>query len=168
MKAWLSCPCCHWMKRNNSPYTVHFSKFSPSTNWVVEGLRVDSAEMLFQSFRMKLAVLAWAGMSTLWCRPSSISSAVYGVAHHPRCPEEWFWKGCCGIWHARTMQFPSLGSCQKRFLWTHKEVDIAPHPVVGLVFQAGSADSRTLIILTQISESVDRSYPWLINDFCAE
>ena len=26
-------------------------------------------------------------------------------------------------------KFPSLDSCQKRFLWTHKEVDLAPHPV---------------------------------------
>ena len=32
-------------------------------------------------------------------------------------------------------KFPSLGSCQERFLWTHKEVGLAPHPVVGLVFQ---------------------------------
>ena len=30
-------------------------------------------------------------------------------------------------------KFPSLDSCKKRFLWTHKEVDLAPHPVVGLV-----------------------------------
>ena len=28
-------------------------------------------------------------------------------------------------------EFPSLESCQKRFLWSHKEVDLAPHPVVG-------------------------------------
>ena len=28
-------------------------------------------------------------------------------------------------------KFPSLDSCQKRFLWIHKEVDLAPHPVVG-------------------------------------
>ena len=28
-------------------------------------------------------------------------------------------------------EFPSLDSCQKRFLWTHKEVDHAPHPVFG-------------------------------------
>ena len=27
-------------------------------------------------------------------------------------------------------KFPSLDSCQKRFLWTHKGVDLAPHPVV--------------------------------------
>ena len=37
-------------------------------------------------------------------------------------------------------KFPSLDSCQKRFLWTHKEVDLAPHPVVGLVLQVGDAE----------------------------
>ena len=30
--------------------------------------------------------------------------------------------------------FPSLNSCQKRFLWTNKEY-FAPHPVIGLVLQ---------------------------------
>ena len=28
-------------------------------------------------------------------------------------------------------KFPSLDSCQKRFLWAHEEVDLALHPVVG-------------------------------------
>ena len=28
-------------------------------------------------------------------------------------------------------RFPSLDSCQKRFLWTHKEIGLAPYPVVG-------------------------------------
>ena len=37
-------------------------------------------------------------------------------------------------------KFPSLDSCQKRFLWTHKEDDLAPHPVVGLVLQVGDAE----------------------------
>ena len=37
-------------------------------------------------------------------------------------------------------KFPSLGSCQKRFRWTHKEVDLTPHPVVGLVLQIGDAE----------------------------
>ena len=32
-------------------------------------------------------------------------------------------------------KFPSFHSCQKRFLWTYKEVDLAPHPVVGLVLE---------------------------------
>ena len=34
-------------------------------------------------------------------------------------------------------KFASLVSCQMRFLWSHKEVDLAPHPVVGLVLQVG-------------------------------
>ena len=34
-------------------------------------------------------------------------------------------------------EFPSLDSCQKRFLWAQKEVDLAPHPFVDLVLQVG-------------------------------
>ena len=43
-------------------------------------------------------------------------------------------------------KFPSLDSCQKRFQWTHKEVDLAPHSVVGLVLQVGdkAKSSETL------------------------
>ena len=37
-------------------------------------------------------------------------------------------------------KFPPLDSCQKRFLWTHKEADLAPHPVVGLVLEEGDAE----------------------------
>ena len=37
-------------------------------------------------------------------------------------------------------KFPSLDSCQKRFLWTHKEFDFAWHPVIGLVFQVEDAE----------------------------
>ena len=37
-------------------------------------------------------------------------------------------------------KFPSLDSCQKRFLWIRKEVHLAPHPVVGLVYQVGDAE----------------------------
>ena len=37
-------------------------------------------------------------------------------------------------------KFQSLDSCQKRFPWTHKGVDLAPHPVVGLVLQVGDAE----------------------------
>ena len=37
-------------------------------------------------------------------------------------------------------KFPSLDSCQKRFPWTRKELDLAPHPVVGLVLQVGDAE----------------------------
>ena len=34
-------------------------------------------------------------------------------------------------------KFLSLDSCQKRFPWIHKEVGLAPHPVIGHVLQAG-------------------------------
>ena len=44
------------------------------------------------------------------------------------------------MWDARTMQVSVLDSCQKRFLYTQKEVDLAPHPVVGLVLQVGDAE----------------------------
>ena len=37
-------------------------------------------------------------------------------------------------------KFPSLASCQNRFLWTFKEVDLAPHPVVGLLLQVGDVE----------------------------
>ena len=37
-------------------------------------------------------------------------------------------------------KFPSLDSCQKRFLWTHKGVDLAPRPVIGLVLKVGDAE----------------------------
>ena len=37
-------------------------------------------------------------------------------------------------------EFSSLDSCWKRFTWTHKEVDLASHLVVGLVLQVGDAE----------------------------
>ena len=36
--------------------------------------------------------------------------------------------------------FPPLDSCQKRFLWTHKEVDLTLHPVAGHALQVGDAE----------------------------
>ena len=37
-------------------------------------------------------------------------------------------------------KFLSLDSCQKRFLWIHKEIDLAPHPGIGLVLLVGDAE----------------------------
>ena len=37
-------------------------------------------------------------------------------------------------------KFPSPDSCKNSILWTNKEVDLAPHPVVGLEFQVGDAE----------------------------
>ena len=58
-------------------------------------------------------------------------------------------------------KFPSLDSCQKRFLWAHKNVDLASHPVVGFVFQARDAEEflqalgfETLDLFLGVSEQV--------------
>ena len=37
-------------------------------------------------------------------------------------------------------QFLFLDSYHEKFLWTHKEVDLAPHPVVGLLLQVGDKE----------------------------
>ena len=39
-------------------------------------------------------------------------------------------------------KFPSLDCCQKRFRWTHKEFDLAPYPVVGLVLHVRDAEGK--------------------------
>ena len=80
---------------------------SPLTVWVIRGtwgtVHQKSSSSLLRR-RPLWAVLAWAGMSTLWCCPSSISSANHGVICPPRCPEGWLWRGCHGMWHAWAMQ----------------------------------------------------------------
>ena len=43
-------------------------------------------------------------------------------------------------------KFPSLDCSQKRFLWAHKEVDLAPHPVVCLMLQVGDAEKFRLAL----------------------
>ena len=57
-------------------------------------------------------------------------------------------------------KFPSLDSCQERFLWTHKEIDLSLHPVVDLVLQVGDAEkfpqhlvSKALILFFSDSAS---------------
>ena len=83
------------------------------TTWVQPSDRLDrrgtwqTIQQRFSSSvfcRSLWAVLARAGVSTLWCCPSSISSADHSVAHPPRCHKGWFWRGYCGVWPARTMQ----------------------------------------------------------------
>ena len=86
-------------------------QFSPLTDWVIRGtwgmIEQRSSVSLFCR-RPVWAILAWAGMSTLWCCLSSVSSANHGVAHPPSCPERWLWRGRCGMWHAQTMQVSIL------------------------------------------------------------
>ena len=48
-------------------------------------------------------------------------------------------------------KFPPLDSFQKRLLWTHMEVDFAPHPVVGLVLQGG--EIRRSFLMHSVSKA---------------
>ena len=54
-------------------------------------------------------------------------------------------------------EFSSLDSRQKRFRWAHKEVDLAPHPVVDLVLQA--ANAKKLKTLHDNSTSLPQTKP---------
>ena len=49
-------------------------------------------------------------------------------------------------------KFLSLGICKQRFLWTHKEVDLALLAVVGLAHQVGDAEKFPQVLG---SESLD-------------
>ena len=59
-------------------------------------------------------------------------------------------------------RFPSLNSCQRRFQWSHKEVDLAPHTVVGLVFLVGDAEMLPKALVSKVwilfSESISRAH----------
>ena len=58
-----------------------------------------------------------------------------------RCPtlqgalNDGFGEAVVACYMPEPCKFSSPDSCQKRFLWTHKEVDLAPHPVYGLVLK---------------------------------
>ena len=42
-------------------------------------------------------------------------------------------------------KFLSLDSCQKKFLWTYREADLALQPIVGLVLRVGDAENRRIV-----------------------
>ena len=100
-------------------------------------MRDDSAEILFQSFlREALLMQFWNGQGC---------PLFYVV--HPAFPlsttaspnlqdvlKDGFEEAVMACDMPEPFKFPSLGSCQKRFLWTHKGVDLASHPVIVFVF----------------------------------
>ena len=128
------------------------------------GIRDDSAEIVFQSFmqrRSLWAVLARAGMSTLRCCPSIISSTASPTFQGAL--KDGFGEAVVACDMLEPCKLPSHDSCQKRFLWTHKAVDLAPHPVVGLVLQVGDVEKfrkpGSFFIEVQIEGSTLRSKP---------
>ena len=123
------------------PVSAHVHEVSSvqSLVWVGQyrNMTDDSAEIVFQSFlqeaHLSSSVMSRDGHSLmlpiqhflcqLWCHPPS------------KVPWRMVLGRLCGVWHAELCQFPSLDSCQKKFLLTHKEVDLALHPVLDLVLQ---------------------------------
>ena len=111
----------------------------------------DSAEILFQSF-LQEALVSSSGMGR--DVHSSFALSILHFLCRPRrrlglkCPGDGFEEAVvtrdmtkpCEL-PTKPCELPSLDSCQNRFLWAHKEVDLAPHPVVGLVLQVGDAVS---------------------------
>ena len=87
----------------------HSVQFSPLTDWAVGGTQQTiqhrfSSIFFFFCRKPFWAVPAWAGMSSIWCCPSSISSADQGITHPPRCPEGWFRRGRHDVLCGQTMQ----------------------------------------------------------------
>ena len=57
-----------------------------------------------------------------------------------RAPEDGFGEAVVSCDMPEPCKFLSLDICQKRFLWTHKEDDLALHPIVGLVLHVGDTE----------------------------
>ena len=100
-------------------------------------MRDDSAEILFQSFPQE-ALVSSSGIGQ--------GCPLFDVVHPALSPtlqgtlKDGFRDSPAACDMLEPCNFPSLESCQKRFLWTHKEADLAPHPVVGLVLLVGDAE----------------------------
>ena len=72
-------------------------------------------------------------------------------------------------------KFPYLDSRQKRFLWTHKEVDLAPHPVVSLMHLHKTPKSfylfpiRSIVFKTTLTACTSASFfPTDFTSLCIE
>ena len=119
-------------------------------------MRDDSAGILFQSFLQEALVISSDMGRVVLTLMLSIQRILcdHGVAHPPRYPEGWFWRGVVACDMPELCKFPSLDSCQKRLLWTHKGVDASPQPVVGLVVQVGDAEKFSQALT---SEGLDPS-----------
>ena len=96
-----------------------------------ENTRDDSTEILFQSF-LQEALVSSSGMGR------DVHPLMLPIQHFPTLKgalEDGFGEVVFACAMPEPCKFPSPGSCQKRFLWPHKEVDLTPHPVVDLVLQ---------------------------------
>ena len=103
--------------------------------------RDDSAEILFQSF-LQEALVSSSGtgrddvVHPAFPLPTTVSPTLQGDL------KDGFGEAVVACDISEPSKCPSLDSCQKRFLWIHKEVDLALHPVIGRVLQVGNVEKR--------------------------
>ena len=96
-------------------------------------MRDDSAEILFQSFLQEVLVSSSGmgcplfGVHPAFPLPTTVSPTLQGAL------KDGFGEAVTACDMPEPWKLPSLDSCQKRFLWTHKGADLAPHPAVRLV-----------------------------------
>ena len=81
--------------------------------------------------------------------PTTASPTVQGA------PRDGFGEAVVACDMPEPCKFPSLDICQKKFLWSHKETDLDPHPVVGLVLKVGDTKylvSKAWILFVRVSK----------------
>ena len=123
-------------------------------------MRANSEKILFQSF-LKEAIVSSSGMGR------EVHSLTLSTKHF-----------LCQSWYCPSSKVPwrmfgeavvvcDIDSCQKRFLWTHKEVDLAPHPVIALCSKyeihrsfLRHLVSKPWILFSESSSRVHVSQPW--------
>ena len=97
-------------------------------------MRDDSAKILLP-FVLQEVLVGSAGVV------KNVHSLMLSIQQFPRRPQRpnlqgaqknGFGEAVVAYDMPEPYEFLSIDSCQKRLLWTHKGVDLAPHPVVGL------------------------------------
>ena len=112
-------------------------------------MKVDSAEILFQPFLRKAIVSSSDTGKYVHSLTLSIQHFLCRPRRRPSLEDalkDGFGEAVVACDMSEPCKFLSLYICQKRFMWTHKEVDLAPRPVSSLVLQVGDAEkfSRAL------------------------
>ena len=128
--------------RETEVYVIVGLQLSPLTGWV---MRDDSVEILFQSF-LQEAFVSNSGMgrdvhSLILSSPPAFPLPTTASPTSQGALKDGFGEAVVACDMPEPCKFPSLGGCQKMFLWTHMEVDLAPHSVTGLVLQVGDVEN---------------------------
>ena len=79
------------------------------------------------------------GRDTHSC-PFILFSAELNVVSSQRWPQYAFVEAVVERDTFKPREFSSLENCRERFLWTHKDVDLASHPVVCIVLRVGDTE----------------------------